>query len=155
MKQARADASGFPAKAFHKFDVSLPLHVMFTLLSNATCECCPKSTPLHVQFHTDIPHHLKGYALSSFRKVVQSVKYQAGETNYTWACGQAELMDSGVEVLAQISKYGLGHRKMGRAQINRDGGYKYAQGENHGFTTKMEKIIMRVSLRTQRNIFGG
>ena len=74
---------GSPTDALHQFGLCLPLHVIFTLLSSAPCECCPKSTPFHVEHHTEIPHHLQAYVLSSFRRVVGNIEYIRREKQIT------------------------------------------------------------------------
>ena len=50
---------GYPTKAVHQFDLSLPLHVIMSLLSNSQRDHCEISKPFGVQFLTPIPDRLK------------------------------------------------------------------------------------------------
>ena len=68
-----------------------------------------------------------------FGAVLQGIQYDGTHSNFKWKYKDKLVNEKQVAAVAEIDKYGLGNRFMGKATIDVSGKYKYRRGENPWF----------------------
>ena len=108
--------------------------------------------PLGVEFKTKIPDFLKNYMRNRFGSVLQEVEYDGSHSNCRWKSKTKQLNEKQIAAIADMDRYGLGNKYMGKAALGVTGKYKYRKGEKPWFLfeTKPEYSEQHVREHTWR-----